>query len=80
CAALGRTLDGKVDDALLERARVVHRASMTDYLAHREVFAAKAGELAGLSRSPTLQERFDAVGGELLLVLGMEFVHRRTRP
>ncbi|WP_406422588.1 hypothetical protein OH809_10910 [Streptomyces sp. NBC_00873] len=31
-AALRSTMDGKVDGALLERARSVHRASLADYL------------------------------------------------
>ncbi|MET8182374.1 hypothetical protein [Streptomyces sp. NPDC005336] len=80
CAALGRTLDGKVDGALLERARAVHRASMADYLAQRGTLAAEAGQLAGLFREPTLQEQFDQAGRQLLLVLGMELMQRRTRP
>ena len=81
CAALGRTLDGKVDGALLERARAVHRASMADYLAQRGTLAAEAGQLAGLFREPTLQEQFDQAGRQLLLlVLGMELTQRRTRP
>ncbi|MGW1045014.1 hypothetical protein [Streptomyces sp. NPDC002547] len=50
--ALSCTLDGKVDGALLERVRAVHRASMTDYL------VAEAGALADLFREPTLQEHF----------------------
>ncbi|ATW46669.1 flagellar biosynthesis protein FlhF [Streptomyces peucetius] len=41
CAALGRTLDGKVDGALLERARAAHRAPMADYLAERGDLAAE---------------------------------------
>lgn len=79
CAALGRTLDGKVDSALLERARTLYRASMADYLAQRAGFAAEAGQLAGLFREPTLQEQFDQAGRQLLLLLGMELIHR-TRP
>ncbi|WP_405504663.1 hypothetical protein [Streptomyces anulatus] len=78
CAALGRTLDGRVD-ALLERARAVHRASMTDYLAQRGDLAAEAGELAGLFGEPTLQEQFDHAGKQLLLVLGMHLIHRRPQ-
>ncbi|GAA3380837.1 hypothetical protein GCM10020367_69720 [Streptomyces sannanensis] len=73
CAALGRTLDGKVDGALLERARAVHRASMIDYL------AAEAGQLVDLFRVPTLQEQFDQAGRQLLLVLGMDLIHRRAQ-
>ncbi len=77
--ALGRTLDGKVDTALLERARAVHRASMTDYLAKRGILAAEAGALADLFREPTLEEQFDQAGHQLLLVIGMVLIHRRTR-
>ncbi|MGY5124344.1 hypothetical protein [Streptomyces nigrescens] len=77
--ALGRTLEGKVDAALLERARPVHRASMTDYLAERGNLATEAGQLADLFHEPSLQEQFDQAGRQLLLVLGMELVHRRTR-
>ncbi|MDX2819247.1 hypothetical protein PV410_43170 [Streptomyces sp. PA03-5A] len=72
CAALGCTLDG----ALLKRARAVHRASMAGYLAQRGGLATEAGQLAGLFREPTLQEQFDQDGRQLLLVLGMELVHR----
>ncbi|MFI0960593.1 hypothetical protein ACH4S8_04090 [Streptomyces sp. NPDC021080] len=39
--------------ALLERARAVHRCSMTDCLAQRSDLAAGAEELAGLFREPT---------------------------
>ncbi|MFD9114971.1 hypothetical protein [Streptomyces bottropensis] len=77
--ALGRTLEGKVDSALLERARAVHRASMADYLAQRGGLAAEAGQLADLFREPTLQEQFDQAGRQLLLLLGMHLVHSRTR-
>lgn len=77
-AALCRTLDGKVDRGLLERARTVQRASMADYLAVRSGLAAEAGQLAGLFREPTLQEQFDQVGRQLLLVLGMALIHRRS--
>ncbi|GHD35565.1 hypothetical protein GCM10010313_83030 [Streptomyces violarus] len=77
--ALCRTLDGKVDRGLLERARTVQRASMADYLAVRSGLAAEAGQLAGLFREPTLQEQFDQVGRQLLLVLGMELIHRRPK-
>ncbi|MGW4034656.1 hypothetical protein ACWEFL_36070 [Streptomyces sp. NPDC004838] len=80
CAALSRTLDGKVDGALLERARAVHRASMTGYLAERSGLAAEAGQLTHLFREPTLQEQFDQTGRQLLLALGMELVHRHARP
>ncbi|WP_060905157.1 hypothetical protein [Streptomyces scabiei] len=79
CAALGRTLDGMVDGALLERARAVHRASIADYLAQRGGLATEAGQLADLFGGPTLQEQFDQAGRQLLLVLGMELVHYRTR-
>ncbi|MEW2400343.1 hypothetical protein [Streptomyces sp. NPDC046862] len=48
CAALGRTLDAKVNVAMLERARAVHRASTADYLAERGDLAAEAGQLAHL--------------------------------
>ncbi|MDL5198606.1 hypothetical protein [Streptomyces sp. ALI-76-A] len=78
-AALGRTLNGKVDAPLLERARAVHRASMADYLAERGDLAAEAGYLADLFREPTLQEQFDQAGRQLLLVLGMELIHRRPQ-
>ncbi|MFI1701401.1 hypothetical protein ACH419_36340 [Streptomyces bobili] len=77
--ALGRTLDGKVDAALLERARAVHRASTADYLAQRTGLAAEAGQLAHLFREPTLQQQFDQAGRQLLLALGMHLIHRRTR-
>ncbi|MFE5214089.1 MULTISPECIES: hypothetical protein [unclassified Streptomyces] len=77
--ALSRTLGGKVDAALLERARAVHRASMADYLAERGGLAAEAGQLADLFREPTLQEQFDQAGRQLLFVLGMHLIHRRTR-
>jgi len=77
--ALGRTLDGKVDRALLERARAVHRASMADYLTQRGALSAEAGALADLFHEPTLQEQFDQPGRQLLLILGMELFHRRTR-
>ncbi|MET7801053.1 hypothetical protein [Streptomyces decoyicus] len=73
--ALGRTLDGRVDAALLERAKAVHRASMADYLAQRGDLAAEAGALADLFREPTLQEQFDQAGRQLLLVLGMDLLH-----
>ncbi|GCB53552.1 hypothetical protein [Streptomyces sp. NL15-2K] len=79
CAALGRTLDGKVDAALLERARAVYRASMADYLAERGGLAAEAGQLADLFREPSLQEQFDEAGRELLFVLGMHLIHRRPQ-
>jgi hypothetical protein len=79
CAALGRTLDGRVDGALLERARAVHRASMADYLAERGDLAAEAGQLAHLFHVPTLQKQFDQAGRQLLLVLGMHLVHRRAQ-
>ncbi|MFD9463368.1 hypothetical protein [Streptomyces sp. NPDC060027] len=79
-AALGRTLDGTMDGALLERARAVHRASMADYVAQRGILATGAGELASLFREPTLQEQFDHAGEQLLLVVGMELLRRRTRP
>lgn len=74
-AALRRTLDQKVDDALLERVRAVHRASMTGYLAQRAELAA-AGGLDGIFREPTSQEQFDEVGRQLLLALGLELTHR----
>ena len=79
CAALGRTLDGAVDGALLERARAVHRASMAGYLAQRGGLAAEAGQLADLFREPTLQEQFDQAGRQLLLILGMELTNRRPK-
>lgn len=79
-AALGRTLDGNVDSALLERARAVRHASMADYLGQRSELAADAGTLAGIFDEPTLQEQFDQTGEQLLLVLGMELLRRRTRP
>ncbi|MGW7047023.1 hypothetical protein ACWGDT_30920 [Streptomyces avermitilis] len=53
---------------------------MADYLAQRGELTAEAGQLASLFREPTLQEQFDQTGRELLLVLGMELVHRSTRP
>ncbi|CAM5658859.1 MULTISPECIES: hypothetical protein [Streptomyces] len=77
--ALGRTLDGTVDAALLEQARAVHRASMADYLAERGDLAAGAGALADLFREPTLQEQFDQTGRQLLFVLGMHLIHRRIK-
>ncbi|PJF01963.1 hypothetical protein CUT44_00695 [Streptomyces carminius] len=80
CAALGRTLDGKVDDALLERARAVYRASTADYLAQRGDLAAGAGQLAGLFCEPPLQEQFDQAARQLLFTLGMHLLHRRMRP
>ncbi|CAL9674240.1 hypothetical protein SUDANB15_07641 (plasmid) [Streptomyces sp. enrichment culture] len=79
CAALGRTLGGTVDGALLERARAVYRASTADYLAERGDLASEAGQLAHLFREPTLQERFDQAGELLLLTLGMHLVHRRVQ-
>ncbi|MFF8593045.1 hypothetical protein ACF061_16740 [Streptomyces sp. NPDC015220] len=45
-AALVRTLDGKVDAALLERARAVHRACVADYLAERGDLVTEAGHSA----------------------------------
>ncbi|MFF4829009.1 hypothetical protein ACFY20_39935 [Streptomyces sp. NPDC001312] len=75
--ALSRTLDGRVDAALLERARAVHRASMADYLAQRGGLAAEAGQLAGLFREPSLQEQFDQAGRQLLFVLGMHLIRPR---
>ncbi|MGY5104386.1 hypothetical protein [Streptomyces sp. 900105245] len=72
--ALSRTLDGKVDAALLERAKAVHRASMADYLAQRGGLAAEAGQLADLFREPSLQEQFDQAGRQLLFVLGMHLI------
>ncbi|MFF9286413.1 hypothetical protein [Streptomyces griseosporeus] len=77
--ALCRTLDGKVDGALLERGRAVYRASTADYLAVRADLASEAGQLAGLFREPTLQQQFDAAAKQLLFDLGMHLVHRRTR-
>ncbi|MBL1109718.1 hypothetical protein JK361_34940 [Streptomyces sp. 5-8] len=77
--ALSRTLDGKVDTVMLERARAVHRASMTDYLADRGTLAAEAGQLAGLFREPSLQEQFDQAGRQLLLVLGIHLIHQRAK-
>ncbi|MFH0246239.1 hypothetical protein ACGRHY_28330 [Streptomyces sp. HK10] len=77
--ALGRTLEGTVDGALLERAKAVYRASTADYLAQRGDLATEAGQLAHLFREPTLQEQFDQAGRQLLLVLGMHLLHRRTR-
>jgi hypothetical protein len=79
CAALGRTLEGKVDGALLERARAVHRASMAGYLAQRGDLATEAGQLAHLFCEPTRQEQFDQAGRQLLLVLGMHLVHHPAR-
>ncbi|WP_406721751.1 hypothetical protein OG968_35105 [Streptomyces althioticus] len=76
--ALSRTVDGKVDGALLERGRAVYRASTADYLAVRGGLSAEAGQLAGLFREPTLQQRFNQAGHQLLLVLGMHLVNRRT--
>ncbi|MER6151256.1 hypothetical protein ACWGPD_09745 [Streptomyces hirsutus] len=61
CAALRAAVDGEGYGALLERARAVHRASMTGYLAQRDELATEAGSLAGLFREPTLQEQFDRV-------------------
>ncbi|MGW1008289.1 hypothetical protein [Streptomyces sp. NPDC002520] len=75
--ALGRTLGGKVDVALLERARAVYRASMAEYLTKRGGLAAESGQLVDLFREPTLQEQFDQAGRQLLLVLGMHLIHRR---
>ncbi|MFG2785745.1 hypothetical protein ACGFY7_49000 [Streptomyces prunicolor] len=77
--ALGRTVDGTVDAALLDRARAIHRASTAGYLAQRGGLATEAGQLAHLFREPTLQQQFDQAGRQLLLVLGMHLVHRRTR-
>lgn len=52
CAALGRTLDAKVNVALREWARAAHRASGADYLAERGgLGAAEAGQLAHLFSS-----------------------------
>ncbi|MFE7902381.1 hypothetical protein ACFU3E_33785 [Streptomyces sp. NPDC057424] len=79
CAALGRTVDGTVDAALLDRARAIHRASTAGYLAQRGDLATEAGQLAHLFREPTLQEQFDQAGRQLLLVLGMHLVHSRPR-
>ncbi|MEU6104153.1 hypothetical protein [Streptomyces flaveolus] len=78
-AALSRTLDGKVDGALLERGRAVHRASTADYLAVRSGLAAEAGQLADLFRRPTRQHQYDQAGHQLLLVLGMHLIHRRIK-
>ncbi|WP_406350881.1 hypothetical protein OHB56_40905 [Streptomyces sp. NBC_01635] len=78
CAALGRTLGKKVDAALLERARAVHRASMADYLAQRGDLATEAGQLASLFDEPSLQEQFDQAGRQLLLVLGIDLIQRRA--
>ncbi|MFF3359383.1 hypothetical protein ACFYWN_44015 [Streptomyces sp. NPDC002917] len=69
--ALHRTLEGKADSALLERARAVYRASMADYFAQRGELAAEAGPLAGLFRERTLQEHFDHAGQQLLSTLGL---------
>ncbi|WP_432110592.1 hypothetical protein [Streptomyces sp. AA1529] len=77
--ALSRALDGKVDGALLERGRAVYRASTADYLAVRSGLAAEAGKLTDLFRQPFLQEQFDQAGRQLLLVLGMELIHRRPK-
>ncbi|WP_231157373.1 hypothetical protein [Streptomyces sp. CNZ748] len=80
CTALGRTLDGGVGRALLEQVRTVQRASTADYFTERGDLAAEAGQLAGVFREPTLQERFDQAGRELLFVLGMCLLypaHRR---
>ncbi|MCL7382535.1 hypothetical protein [Streptomyces sp. 35G-GA-8] len=75
--ALGRTLDGKADAALLERARAIHRASTADYLAQRGDLATEAGQFAHLFREPALQQQFDQAGRQLLLLLGMHLIHRR---
>jgi hypothetical protein len=77
--ALGRTLEGTVDGALLERARAVYRTSTADYLAQRGGLATEAGQLAHLFREPTLQEQFDQARRQLLLALGMHLLHRRAR-
>ncbi|MFI1443279.1 hypothetical protein [Streptomyces fructofermentans] len=53
---------------------------MADYLAQHGDLAAGAGELADPFREPTLQEQFNQAGKQLLLVLGMELLRRRTRP
>ncbi|MET7844515.1 hypothetical protein ACFVY1_46790 [Streptomyces sp. NPDC058293] len=47
-AAFLQSADGKVDGALLEQARAVHRVSMADYLTQRGELAAGAGQLASL--------------------------------
>ncbi|MBC7274003.1 MAG: hypothetical protein H5T76_35755 [Streptomyces sp.] len=76
--ALGRTLDGTVDGALLERGRAVYRASAADYLAVGSGLADEAGQLADLFRQPTLQQQFDQAGRQLLFILGMHLIHRRS--
>ncbi|MEU6965755.1 hypothetical protein [Streptomyces chrestomyceticus] len=68
-----------MDGALLERGRAVHRASTADYLAVRSGLAAEAGKLTDLFRQPSLQEQFDQAGRQLLLVLGLELIHRRPK-
>ncbi|MFI9419338.1 hypothetical protein [Streptomyces werraensis] len=45
----------------------------------RNSLAAEAGQLAGLFDEPTLQEQFNQAGRQLLLVLGMELIHRRPK-
>ncbi|MFE9069050.1 hypothetical protein [Streptomyces violaceusniger] len=60
--ALGRTLGGQGDGALLERARAIHRASTADYLAQSGDLATEAGQLTHLFREPTLQQQFDQAG------------------
>ncbi|MCX4920096.1 hypothetical protein [Streptomyces sp. NBC_00687] len=74
--ALRRTLDRRVDGALLERARAAYRTSTAGYLAQRGDLAAGAGSLAGAFRERTLQDQFDQAGRELLLTLGLVLTHR----
>ncbi|MDX3550118.1 hypothetical protein PV729_48205 [Streptomyces europaeiscabiei] len=76
-AAVRHTLEGNVDGVLLEKTRLIHRASMADYLAQRHELAAAAGELEGLFHEPDLQEQFDQTGRQLLLTLGLELTGRR---
>ncbi|MFF7098462.1 hypothetical protein ACFY9A_39785 [Streptomyces rubradiris] len=55
--------------------------SAGQYFAHGVIangFVTEAGQLADLFRLPPLQQQFDQAGHQLLLVLGMHLIYRRT--
>jgi hypothetical protein len=78
CTAIAFMRRGRVDQELLERARDVYHRSMSEYLARLPTLAAAApAPLAGAFSEPTLDDRVNAAGGQLLVLIGYELLHRQ---
>lgn len=67
--------------AQMERVRAAHLVSMPMYLARRPIWAAASPPaLEAMFADPTLQERFNSAGQELLIGIGFDVLHGGRLP